>query len=545
MATYHPYHTMIVSQYTVVDYIKGPVVKVNGALIEKNPIWVINIDGKERLLMYIEDGVLCELCRESYRRIIDFENKYKSGKKLLWTQKDERRHYVRTNYNNTTLYIHQLIMDWFGHGSGTGEYSVDHIDRNPLNNTLENLRIATSREQHQNVKGVLPDTKKEPCNRAKTLPDEIKDVTIPSYIKYNLNTYGENHEHSREYFRIESHPLLSGGATWVSSTKQSVPIRDKLQQALDALDHINKNGTLPPKIVRELPQYVTYYIERGEHLLVWQKNEGETRLSKKMNIGQNYYDMSKEEQERVLDELNRAIVKKYDNKYQIYKLDESILNEIQRQKEEALPSYVRTQDFADGTYLVFNKNKGDSRITLTQKLPANYNMGKELHIFSHKIVEKYGPEHAIELERFPYDPRSDVIDIPEDVFIVLKCKRPYMFIRRDSCTYTHILPERYNLSEQIEILQRLPDIQSPDEDYTIEQHKQRFADGMKPENISIVFKDKRYYQLQYKVKTKEHRHDKTMFLPKVPAFNLNLELVKLNETIIRVYGKEFSVLLCK
>jgi hypothetical protein len=68
---------------------------------------------------------------------------------------------------------------------------------------------------------------------------------------------------------------------------------------------------------------------------------------------------------------------------------------------------------------------------------------------------------------------------------------------------------------------------------------------MKPENISIVLKDKRYYQLQYKVKTKEHRHDKTMFLPKVPAFNLNLELVKLNDTIIRVYGKEFSVLLCK
>lgn len=436
-------------------------------------------------------------------------------------------------------------MDWYGHGSGTAELSVDHIDRDPLNNTLENLRIATCKEQHDNAKGIIPNTKRERRNDAKELPEDISQEELPKYITYNVNKYGKNNEFTREFFRIEGHPLLiSSQSTWSSITKKSVSIQEKLQQAKVALIYLNTHNILPDKAERDLPQYVSYYIERDHHLLAWQKNDGEYRLSKKITLENDYFELSKKEQEQELKRLNREVVVKYDNKYSIFALDEHELNKIQKEKEEALPTYVRYQDFYDGKYLVFNKGKSDERLTSTAKLPLNYNINKELHILNTKITEKYGIEHAIVLDNFPYNPESDMVEIPEGIYISLKCKQPYIFMKKNNDTFSLILPERYNLREQIELLQ-ISENQIKDQEHSIDEYKQLFTDGMKPDNISLCLKDKRYYQLQYKLKTKEHRHDKATSLPRTPIFNMNLELVKMNENIINVYGKQFAILLCK
>ena len=542
---HHHYHNIVSEQYQVIEYIRGHFVKNKGVVTEKNPIWVVNQNGKELLLMFIEPNVLCKLCRESYNRILAFEKKKnKDGNKFSWTKKDEKIRYIRTNYNNTTIYIHQIIMDWYGHGSGTAELSVDHIDRDPLNNTLENLRIATCKEQHDNAKGILPNTKKDRKNDARELPEGIFQEQLPKYITYNINKYGNNQEFTREFFRIENHPLLlASRTTWSSTTKKSVSLQEKLQQTIEALHYLNSHDILPEKIVRDLPQYVTYYVEREHHLLAWQKNVGDQRLSKKITLEQDYFDMNKEEQEQELQRLNREVIKKYDNKYSIFALDADELHKINTEKEQELPMYIRTQEFYDGTYLVFNKSKGEHRISITAKLPMNYNINKELHILNIKIMEKHGIEHAIVLDRYPYDPASDVIEIPENIYVSLNCKKPYIFIKKDNDTYTLTLPERYDLQEQIELVQLLPDMQMKDQEHNIDEYKQLFTEGMKPNNISLCLKDKRYYQLQYKLKTKEHRHDKSISLPRTPTFNMNLELVKMNENIINVYGKQFAILL--
>ena len=142
----HPYHTVVAEQYEITGYIRGHMVKTNGVIREKNPVWTVNEDGQSRVLMHCEPDILCKLCPESYQKILDFEQKHRNGKKLSWIKKDRddiKIKYIRANHNNTTIYIHQVIMEWYGHGSGTVGLSVDHMDRNPLNNTLANLRLAT------------------------------------------------------------------------------------------------------------------------------------------------------------------------------------------------------------------------------------------------------------------------------------------------------------------------------------------------------------------------------------------------------------------
>jgi len=536
--TPHHYHEKIMADYKVVQYIKGHI----NCGIEKNPVWIIDDNGKEIFLMFCEPDLLCILCRESYQKILDFEEKERDGRKFCWIRKNNTN-YVRANHNNTSIYIHQVIMNYYGNGSGTGGLSVDHIDRNPSNNRLENLRIATSEEQHANSKGVFPDTKKGRRKDAVDLPEDIKQkMDIPRFITYNVNKYGKEKEFSREYFKIENHPLLKE-KVWTSTTKKNVSIQEKLQQAKDALDFLNKNGVLPDPPERELPQYVSYFVERGSHLLAWQKNVGEDRLSKKITIDKDYFEMDKPEQEKELQRLNREVVAKYDNKYSIFALDENTLKEIQKEKEEALPTYVRYQDFYDGKYIVFNKGKGDDRISITSKLPLNYNINKELHLLNARIVEKYGQDEAIALDKFPYDEQDDVVEIPKGVYVSLKCKKPSLIMKIGDDTFSMELPDRYDLSEQIQLFLNSEN-KTKDQLLDIDGVKQLFADhGKKPDNISVVFKDKRAYQLQYKLKTKEHRHDRAMTLPK-ENININNELIKLNDFIITKYGNEFAILLC-
>jgi HNH endonuclease len=536
----HKFHNEIAKKYIIKEYIKGHIY----GNVEKNPCWIVDDNGEEIVLMYCEPDIICILCKKSYQKILDFEKTERDGKKFSWTKKDKAnstKNYIRANHNKTALYIHQVIMNCYGNGSGTSSISVDHIDRNPLNNKMSNLRIATCEEQHANSKGIIPNTKKERRNDARELPHNILQAELPKYITYTVNKYGENNEFQREYFKIEGHPLLHD-KTWTSTTKHSVTIEEKLQQAKNALEMLNTTGKLQEPIERELPQYVSYYIERGNHLLAWQRNVGENRLSKKITLTGDYFELNKETQEKELRRLNVELIKKYDNQYCIFELKEEDVAKIKKVKLEELPNYVRFQTFYDGLYLVYNKNKGEDRISTSLKLPTNYNINKELHILNERIIEKFGKENDISLKDYPYKEDDDKVEIPEGVYISLKCKNPYIFTKKDGKTYSMSLPEKYNLKEQIELL---PENKTEDPFITIEETKKLFVEhGIKPDNISICFKDNKYYQLQYKLKTKEHRQDKTMGIPK-ENININLELIKMNEFIVNKYGKEFAILLCK
>lgn len=80
---------------------------------------------------------------------------------------------IKINNVRKVLYLHNFVMKNFDFpGRGTKQ-SIDHIDRNGLNNRKQNLRLATQTEQNVNQK-------KKP--RQAILPDGISE--LPKHVYY-------------------------------------------------------------------------------------------------------------------------------------------------------------------------------------------------------------------------------------------------------------------------------------------------------------------------------------------------------------------------
>jgi hypothetical protein len=201
------------------------------AHIAKNPLWVIQENGKEYILMYCEKDTLCKLCPDSYKKILEFEEK-NEGKKITFFK--GKNGYICSTIK---LYIHQIITGCYGNGKGTKNISVDHIDRNPLNNTMENLRTATREEQEQNSKGIMVDTKRARKQSARELPEGITQDMMRKYVVYYKEWIYPEKVKTREYFKIEKHPNLE--KIWIGTKSHSVSILDKLEQANKKINELD------------------------------------------------------------------------------------------------------------------------------------------------------------------------------------------------------------------------------------------------------------------------------------------------------------------
>ena len=124
------------------------------------------------------------------------------------------------------LYLHNLVMNRLEYpGKGATE-SVDHINRNGLDNRKENLRVLTQSQQNINQ------SKKK---RKVVLPDGcgVEPDSIPKHIWY----VRANGAHG-DRFAIE---LKTEGIKWKGTSSKSVSLSDKLVAAKQKLEELYKD----------------------------------------------------------------------------------------------------------------------------------------------------------------------------------------------------------------------------------------------------------------------------------------------------------------
>lgn len=231
------YNSML-DKFSIIDYIEGHYSTLGQSAYKiKNCIWKIKENEKEYLLMYCEKETLCKLCDESYNQILKYETII--GKKLTWYKGSNGYIQAHNLVDKKNYYIHQIITGCYGNGQGTKNISVDHIDRNPLNNSWENLRIATREEQEQNSKGILQGTKRARKTSAKPLPEGITQDMMRKYVVYYHEYLNKEQTNSREYFKIETHPKLT--KPWIGTKSNKVTIQEKLNQINTVVDELEKD----------------------------------------------------------------------------------------------------------------------------------------------------------------------------------------------------------------------------------------------------------------------------------------------------------------
>jgi hypothetical protein len=243
----------LTKNYNVVEYLTDGILVRRGKYAGefKNPICkILNKYNKEEYLMLCNKNILCRLCPISYQKILDFEknNTDINNKKIIWS-------YHTNGYilGNNSLFIHQVIMNYYWNGQGTKNKSVNHIDQDPLNNTYDNLRVVSQEVQRQNSKGIKEGTKRTRKASAQSLPEEINEYMIKKYVTYNRECYNKEKKLYREFFRVEKHPKLDKDIA--SSKSENVSILDKLTQVNKIVDDLEND--IYPESTKEFPTYIS------------------------------------------------------------------------------------------------------------------------------------------------------------------------------------------------------------------------------------------------------------------------------------------------
>ena len=155
------------------------------------------------------------------------------------------------------------------------KFSIDHVNRDKLDNRRSNLRFATQSEQNANT------DKRSRKYNANPLPDGLTQEMLPKYVVYYHEIYNKEKNLTREFFKIEKHPKLD--KPFMSSKSRKVSLMSKLEEVKQKL-HKLENDIIEEEDPDKLPQYYRINQMRGAPHLIYERRVNDRRYGLNMKL---------------------------------------------------------------------------------------------------------------------------------------------------------------------------------------------------------------------------------------------------------------------
>jgi hypothetical protein len=183
--------------------------------------------------------------KEDYGKIHEYTWHYISNAYIGHTTTDDGK--------RKELYLHNIVMDRLDHpGKGATE-TIDHINRNGLDNRKENLRLISQTEQNLNQKRK---------GRTAILPTGLKAEDIPKHIWY-IKPNGHHGERFGIDFKTENIKWKTTSSTKISLEDKLKAAKEQLQEYYKVYPHLNPENTEHDMLMESLHHSFDEIIKLG------------------------------------------------------------------------------------------------------------------------------------------------------------------------------------------------------------------------------------------------------------------------------------------
>ena len=235
---------------------------------ERNMYWKVEDENNiTYYLMHIKDEIFTKVSKRDIQKVLNFNNKrptwrlFQNGYVCCTLNINSKQH---------TYYLHQYIMDVHDEDLTSLEKTVDHINRDKLDNRKQNLRFANMAEQNSN--------RDKTARRCDAKIDVPHGIDLPKYMQYRKEVYCKEKNLSREFFIIV-HPSLD--KVWETTKSNNVAIGDKFRQAKlflqlteNQITQSQYNKEMGMNDIVDLPKYIVINSRNDSLCFSFDYNDG-------------------------------------------------------------------------------------------------------------------------------------------------------------------------------------------------------------------------------------------------------------------------------